>query len=157
MSLGDSKVHAILSSRDEEIPVVPLTIAELAQDLFGDFDMRFSSAVGLRMVGRDGSMVETKATLELLNDGVDELGAIVGLEDLRESKVSEDLIKTGADGESSLIRNGPEECEASSDVSDDKEKVPSIDRGWKGTSKIDGQMVERKTGMNRIQWVESVA
>jgi len=157
VSLGDSKVHAILSSRNKEIPVVPLAMAELAQDLLGDLDMGLCSAVGLRMIGRDGAMVETKAILELIHDGVDKLSAVVRLEDLGKSKVGEGFIKTGADGEGSLVRNGSEESEASRNVGDDQEEVSSMDRGREGTGKVDGQVVKGKAGMDGIQRVESVA
>lgn len=146
----------MLSGRDEQVPVVPLTIAQLAENLLGDFDVRFSSTVGLWMVRRDGAMIEAKAGSKFIDHGVDKFSAIVTLDDFGKSKVGKDLVETCGDSERSLVRNRSKKSEPGGDVSDDKEEVHSVDRGWEWTCKVDCQVIEGKTCMDRVQGMKAL-
>src|SRR3989338_3447594 len=156
MSLGGAEVHAILGGRDKEIPVVPLSVAELGEQLLGNLDVGLCSAVGLRMVRRDGAVIETKVGLEFVHGGIDKLGAVVGLDDPGEAEICEDLVEVQGDGGCGLVRDGTEQGESGGNVSDDKEKVVSIGGGRERSRKIDGEVIEGEFGVDRIQWVKSL-
>lgn len=119
--------------------------------------MRFGSTVGLRMVGRDGSVIETETGLQLIDDSVDKFCTVVRLDDFGKTKVNEDFVETRGDGERSLVGESAQQRETSGDVSDDKKEIFPIDRGRKRTGKVDGQVIERKAGMDRIQRMKSLS
>lgn len=93
MADRDAVVDSQLDGGNVDFPGGCVALTEFEEELLGDLDVAFGGAIGLRMVGGNEAMLEAHVVGEVRNDGVDEFGPVVGLQDLWDAKVREDGVE----------------------------------------------------------------
>ena len=116
MTKRNAIIYCQLNGGNVDFPGGSVALTEFEEKFLCELDVAFCSAVGLRMVGGDEAMLETHIVGEVRDDGVDEFGAVVGLQDLWDAKVREDGVERASDGESSFIRKWAKKGEASANI-----------------------------------------
>lgn len=116
MTKGNAIIYCQLNGGNVDFPGRGVALTEFEEELLCELDVAFCGAVGLRVVGGDEAMLETHVVGEVRDDGVDEFGAVVGLQDLWDAKVREDGVERASDGESSFVRKWAKKGEAGANI-----------------------------------------